>query len=190
MERKSQIELTNLCLVCDGTRILVEEKRGTSYPGGLIFPGGPVEKDDSLRDSVIREIKEETGLTLRNPKLCGVKDWIEKDGTRYLVLLYKTSQFEGELKSSEEGRVFWLDRKEVPQANLIWNMRELLEIFDTEGKKQGFVVGVSNNGANDLLSVKTNSKKIVLIPFVKAIVTDVSIKDKKIIINNLEGLLE
>ena len=65
-----------------------------------------------------------------------------------------------------------------------------LEIFDTEGKKQGFVVGVSNNGANDLLSVKTNSKKIVLIPFVKAIVTDVSIKDKKIIINNIEGLIE
>ena len=65
-----------------------------------------------------------------------------------------------------------------------------LEIFDAEGNKQGFVVGVSNNGANDLLSVKTNSKKIVLIPFVKAIVTDVSIKDKKIIINNLEGLLE
>ena len=95
MERKSQIELTNMCLVCDETRILVEEKRGTSYPGGLIFPGGPVEKDESLRDSVIREIREETGLTIRNPKLCGVKDWIEKDGTRYLVLLYKTNEFEG-----------------------------------------------------------------------------------------------
>ena len=50
MERKSQIELTNMCLICDGTRILVEEKRGTSYPGGLIFPGGHVEKDESLRD--------------------------------------------------------------------------------------------------------------------------------------------
>lgn len=65
-----------------------------------------------------------------------------------------------------------------------------LEIFDANDKKLGFVVGVSNNGANDLLSVKTNSKKIVLIPFVKAIVTDVSIKNKKIVINNLEGLLE
>ena len=138
MERKSQIELTNMCLVCDGTRILVEETRGTSYPGGLIFPCGHVEKDESLRDSVIREIREETGLTIRNPKMCGVKDWIEKDGTRYLVLLYKTSQFEGELKSSEEGRVFWLDRKEVPQANLIWNMRELLEIFDTDDYSEFF----------------------------------------------------
>lgn len=65
-----------------------------------------------------------------------------------------------------------------------------LEIFDLDDKKLGFVIGVSNNGASDLLSVKTNSKKIVLIPFVKAIVTDVSIKDKKIIINNIEGLLE
>ena len=65
-----------------------------------------------------------------------------------------------------------------------------LEVFDEKGVKQGFVVGVSNNGANDLLSVKTKSKNIVLVPFVKAIVTDVSIKDKKIIINNIEGLIE
>lgn len=65
-----------------------------------------------------------------------------------------------------------------------------MEVFDTEGKKQGFVVGVSNNGANDLLSVKTNTKNIVLIPFVKAIVTDVDIKSRKVIINNIEGLLE
>lgn len=63
-------------------------------------------------------------------------------------------------------------------------------MYDQEDKKLGFVVGVSNNGATDLLSVKTNSKKIVLIPFVKAIVTDVNIKNKKIIINNIEGLLE
>lgn len=65
-----------------------------------------------------------------------------------------------------------------------------LEVFDQAGKKLGFVVGVSNNGASDLLSVKTNSKQIVLVPFVKAIVTDVNIKDKKIIINNIEGLIE
>lgn len=65
-----------------------------------------------------------------------------------------------------------------------------MEVVDTDGKKQGFVVGVSNNGVNDLLSVKTNSKKIVLIPFVKAIVTDVDIKNRKVVINNIEGLLE
>ena len=65
-----------------------------------------------------------------------------------------------------------------------------LEVFDENDKKLGFVVGVSNNGASDLLSVKTNSKKVVLIPFVKAIVTDVSIRDKKVVIKNIEGLIE
>ncbi len=65
-----------------------------------------------------------------------------------------------------------------------------LSIYDENDKKLGFVVGVSNNGASDLLSVKTNSKHICLVPFVQAIIREVSIKNKKIVINNLEGLLE
>ncbi len=65
-----------------------------------------------------------------------------------------------------------------------------LDVLDQDGNKLGFVVGVSNNGANDLLSVKTKSKNVCFVPFVKAIVTDVKIKDKKVVINNLEGLLE
>jgi 16S rRNA processing protein RimM len=66
-----------------------------------------------------------------------------------------------------------------------------LSVFDnSDGKKLGFIVGVSNNGASDLISVKTNSKKICLVPFVKAIVPVVDIQNKKIMINNLEGLLE
>jgi len=60
----------------------------------------------------------------------------------------------------------------------------------SSGENLGFVVGVSNNGATDLLSVKTKNKKISLIPFVKAIVPNVDIKNKKIMINNIEGLLE
>ena len=65
-----------------------------------------------------------------------------------------------------------------------------LGVVDKDGKKPGFVVGVSNNGANDLLSVKTKSGRISLVPFVKAIVTDVDLKGKRVTINNLEGLLE
>jgi 8-oxo-dGTP diphosphatase len=148
MNRKSEIELTNMCLIYNESKILVQEKAGTKYPGGLVFPGGHVEPGESLLDSVVREMKEETGLTIYNPQPCGYKDWILEDGTRYIVLLYKTDKYEGEIISSKEGRVFWLDRKDVPEANLIWNMRELLEIFETdeysefffkveEGKKPG-----------------------------------------------------
>lgn len=129
MSRKSEIELTNMCLICDGNKVLVQEKVGTK---GLVFPGGHVEEGESLLESVVREMKEETGLTIENPKICGFKDWIQEDSTRYIVLLYKTDKFTGELKSSDEGRVFWIDRAEIDSANLIWNMKELLEIFDTD----------------------------------------------------------
>ena len=129
MSRKSEIELTNMCLICDGNKVLVQEKAGTN---GLVFPGGHVEEGESLLESVVREMKEETGLTIENPKVCGFKDWIQEDGTRYIVLLYKTHKFTGELKSSDEGRVFWIDRADIDSANFIWNMKELLEIFDTD----------------------------------------------------------
>jgi 16S rRNA processing protein RimM len=63
-----------------------------------------------------------------------------------------------------------------------------LNVYDGDNRV-GAVVGVSNNGASDLLSIKTNSKNICLIPFVKAIVLSVDIKKKRIQINNIEGLL-
>ena len=63
-----------------------------------------------------------------------------------------------------------------------------LNVYDGE-ERVGAVVGVSNNGASDLLSVKTNSKNVCLVPFVKAIVLSVDIKTKRIQINNIEGLL-
>ena len=63
-----------------------------------------------------------------------------------------------------------------------------LNVYDGD-ERVGSVVGVSNNGASDLLSVKTNSKNICLVPFVKAIVLSVDINTKRIQINNIEGLL-
>lgn len=141
MSRKTKVELTNMCLIYDEKKVLVQEKTGTKYEGGLVFPGGHVEEGESLRDSVIREIREETGLVIKNPQPCGFKDWILEDGTRYIVLLYKTDQFEGELKNSREGKVFWLDRNDISSANLIWNMRELLEIFETDQYSEFFFSG-------------------------------------------------
>ena len=64
-----------------------------------------------------------------------------------------------------------------------------LDVYSND-KKIGVVVGVTSNGANDLLSVRGLSKKISLVPFVDAIVPEVDIQNKKIIINEIQGLIE
>ena len=96
MSRASLVELTNLCVICDGSRVLVQDKIGC----GVVFPGGHVEPGESMLASVIREMREETGLLIEHPVLCGIKDWMREDGTRFIVALYRADRFTGELNTS------------------------------------------------------------------------------------------
>jgi len=61
MGKLQRVELTNMCMICDGNRVLVQERKNPNWPG-VIFPGGHVEAGESFVDSVVREIKEELGL--------------------------------------------------------------------------------------------------------------------------------
>ena len=78
---------------------------------GIVYPGGHVEAGESIAASVIREIREETGLTIENPTLCGVKQFWLDNGVRYIVFLFRADKFTGELHGSEEGDAFWLPRE-------------------------------------------------------------------------------
>ena len=128
MERTERVILTNLCMIRNGTRVLVEEKTGKGA-GGIFFPGGHVEEHEPVVDSVIREMKEETGLTIVNPHLCGIKEWINEDGSRYIVFLFTADRFSGELTSSEEGQVFWLEQDDVLGSDWIWHLDGLMRIM-------------------------------------------------------------
>ena len=129
MDRPEKVILTNMCMIQNGSRVLVEDKV-SRWANGIIFPGGHVEEHEPIVDSVIREMKEETGLTIENPQLCGIKEWINGDGSRYIVFLFKTDRFSGELVSSEEGKVFWAERDEVLRMNWIWNMDGILRVME------------------------------------------------------------
>ncbi len=128
MEHTERVILTNMCMLRDGTRVLVEEKAGEDA-GGIVFPGGHVEPGEPVTDSVIREMREETGLAVEGPKLAGIKEWINEDGSRYVVFLFTADRFTGELTSSDEGRVFWMERDEVLRSHWIWHMDGLMRIM-------------------------------------------------------------
>lgn len=137
MARIENVTITNMCMICDGSKVLVQDKKDEDY-SGITFPEGHVEKGESLTDAVIREVFEETGLKIQSPQLCGIKDWIQKDGARYMVLFYKTDRFEGTVTSSDEGEVYWLTLDEMKQRKLAYGMEKMLEVFLDENISEYF----------------------------------------------------
>ena len=135
MARMEEVELTNMCMVCDGKgNVLVQNKKGDRTWHGWNFPGGHVEQGEFVTPSVVREIREETGLTVENPKLCGIKEFHkEQDGKRFIVFLYVASRFSGELRSSDEGDVFWYPLSELKRSKeLADGFSEMLPVFTSE----------------------------------------------------------
>ena len=132
MEKTEKCVITNICLVYKDDKILVQERTKKDWPG-LTFPGGHVEKGENFYESVIREVKEETGLTLLKPILCGIEEF-KKLGKedRHIILYYKCNKFKGRLKSSKEGKVYWINRKDFKKADLSLDLDRMLKIMESD----------------------------------------------------------
>ena len=130
MDRSEKAELTVLCMIYDGDEILLQNRIKDSWKG-YTLPGGHVEPGESFVNAVIREMKEETGLDVFNPILCGIKQFPINDG-RYIVLLYKTNKFSGQLRSSDEGEMKWIKRSEIPLIPSVNDFDKLLKVFDND----------------------------------------------------------
>lgn len=137
MDKTQKVILTNMCQISNGEYILVENKVGGSYTG-VTFPGGHIEEGESLTDAVVREVHEETGLTIKNPVMCGIYDWIQEEGTRYFVFLYKANEFIGELSSSDEGKVEWIKKTDFLSQPLAHGMEAVFEIINNEHVSECF----------------------------------------------------
>ena len=130
MARTEQVELTCLCLVTRGDDLLLQNRIKKDWRG-YTLPGGHIEQGESFIDAVVREMKEETGLDIKNPKLCGIKQF-PIEGGRYIVLLFKTEEFSGELVSSEEGQMEWIPRSDLDKINTVSDLKELLYVMEED----------------------------------------------------------
>jgi len=129
-DRTERCELTVLCLLRDGNRILLQNRVKRDWQG-CTLPGGHIEPGESVVDAVIREMQEETGLTVLDPRLCGIKQF-PIDGGRYLVFLFRAKSFIGTLRASEEGSVEWIERSELQGLPTVADFAELLSVFDRD----------------------------------------------------------
>ena len=125
--RTESVELTVLCLIHKNGRYLLQDRIKNDWKG-YTLPGGHIEPGESIVDAVIREMQEETGLTIRHPHLCGVKQFPLEEG-RDIVFLFETEEFEGDLRSSEEGTMHWIDERELSKVNLVEDFEDLIEVM-------------------------------------------------------------
>src|SRR5690625_5075335 len=122
----------NMFVIYDGNgNILVQDRKSKDRPG-ITFPGGHVEKLESFVESVTREVLEENGLTIKFPKLCGIKQFQDKNGARYIVLLYKTKNYTGDLQSSDEGEVYWIKRDDLLKYPLANDFERMVEVIESD----------------------------------------------------------
>ena len=130
MDRTERVELTTLCMIYRDDEILLQNRVKTDWQG-YCFPGGHVEPGESIVDAVIREMREETGLDVFAPKLCGVKQF-PIEGGRYLVFLFSSDVFSGTLRSSSEGEMVWVKRTDLAELNTVSDFVALLSVFDRD----------------------------------------------------------
>ena len=154
------VTLCNMCMIEDATtgRVLVQHRlpKATNPWCGLTFPGGHVEAGESITASTVREIREETGLAVSNLRMCGVVEWetIGKrtegspaevtDDSKYIVFMFRTSTFTGELNSSAEGRMEWMTLDEMFKGGLAPHMEEYIRVLLEDDVPQAY--GISGSG--------------------------------------------
>lgn len=125
--RTEQVELTVLCLIHTEDSYLLQDRVKNDWKG-YALPGGHIEPGESIVDAVVREMKEETGLMIKAPRLCGIKQF-PIEGGRYIVFLFETDQFEGKLVDSDEGKMYWVKTSELSNVNLVDDFEELIEVM-------------------------------------------------------------
>lgn len=132
MSKIEKAIFTNMCMIYDDHgNVVVQDRVSSNWPG-ITFPGGHVDQTEPFAKSVMREVYEETGLTIRAPKLCGIKQFQTHDHARYVVLLYKTNEFHGTLRSSDEGEVFWIPRADLTKYELANDFEKMVEVIESE----------------------------------------------------------
>ncbi len=143
-----ETELCNMCMITDAEgRVLVQHRipKPSNPWSGCTFPGGHVEPGENVVASTIREVKEETGLTVTNLQNCGYIQWYNPEKqSQYFVFLFKTSSFSGELTGSREGKVSWMTLEEMLKEKLAPNMTRYLAVFQKMGIPQAY--GISGTG--------------------------------------------
>lgn len=127
-------KIWTVCMIQDKDKILLIDRQKDDFKG-FIPPGGSVEFPESISECAVREVKEETGLTVRNLVFKGLNEYVNsttKD--RYMIFNYLTQDFEGELlENPPEGKLYWVPIEEARQLPMQQSFERRFPLFFEEG---------------------------------------------------------
>jgi 8-oxo-dGTP diphosphatase len=116
------MQLATLCYVMKDNKTLMlfrNKKPNDVHEGKWNGLGGKFEKGETPEECVIREVKEESGLMIKNPKLHGIITFPMFDGKKdWYVFMFTVKDFEGELIDSNEGKLEWIENEKLLDLNL------------------------------------------------------------------------
>ena len=107
----------SLCYIRDNGRVLLQMKAEGRFGGGLWNgPGGKLLDGESPEQAIVREVREETGLSIRDLRDHGTLTFYLGDTREptYMVYVFSTTRFEGELRPSDEGVPAWHPEDALP----------------------------------------------------------------------------
>ena len=113
--------LATLCYIKHNGRTLMvhrNKKPNDIHEGKWNGLGGKFEAGETPEECVLREILEESGLTIQNPKLCGLLMFPKFRGHDWYVFVFTANDFAGELIDSPEGRLEWILDEKILELNL------------------------------------------------------------------------
>lgn len=134
-----QAEMMNICMVEQGDCVLVQHRANARWHGAA-FPGGHVDPGESVAESMVRELQEETGLIARSLEYCGLVHWVHADQEqRSLIFCYRCRDFSGQLRDDpKEGRHEWVPRDRLRSLPLAPWFGEQLRIFEDDAVRECF----------------------------------------------------
>ncbi|MCX7642127.1 MAG: 8-oxo-dGTP diphosphatase [Elusimicrobiales bacterium] len=147
--------LATLCYVCDGKKVLMihrTKKKNDIHANKYNGLGGKVEEDETPFECVIREVREESGLKIKNPILKGILRFPKFDGVNcWTVFVYLTNNFSGRIKSSNEGELVWIELEKLSKINMWEGDKYFIKyVF----KKNVFFYGVFYYKNNNLIKFR------------------------------------
>ncbi|KEI05480.1 8-oxo-dGTP diphosphatase [Clostridium botulinum] len=111
------MKVATLCYIENDNKILLlhrVKKKDDVHEGKWIGVGGKVEQGETPEECVIREVKEETGLDIKNPKLRGILTFPNFDGVDdWYVFVFTVNKYNGKIIECNEGNLKWIEKSKV-----------------------------------------------------------------------------